>query len=63
MLIIFFFESSGGSQRKGTRRRVYRPKSVTKRKASSFVGDGQKLQVDGPSSFRYVLILNNHSRY
>ncbi|PLW58790.1 hypothetical protein PCANC_00335 [Puccinia coronata f. sp. avenae] len=42
----------GGSQRKGTRRRVYRPKSVTKRKASSFVGDGQKLQVDGPSSFR-----------
>ncbi|KNZ43944.1 hypothetical protein VP01_968g2 [Puccinia sorghi] len=42
----------GGSQRQGTRRKVYRPRAVTKRTAACFVGDGQKLEVDGPSSFR-----------
>ncbi|KAH9462583.1 hypothetical protein MJO28_002651 [Puccinia striiformis f. sp. tritici] len=42
----------GGSQRQGTKRRIYRPKTVTKRKADRFVGEGQKLEVDGPSSFR-----------
>ncbi|KAA1122351.1 hypothetical protein PGTUg99_036930 [Puccinia graminis f. sp. tritici] len=42
----------GGSQRQGTRRRVYRPRTVKKRKADRFAGEGQKLEVDGPSSFR-----------
>ncbi|KAA1129001.1 hypothetical protein PGTUg99_021677 [Puccinia graminis f. sp. tritici] len=42
----------GGSQRQGSRRRVYRPRTVKKRKADRFAGEGQKLEVDGPSSFR-----------
>ncbi|WAR53045.1 hypothetical protein PtB15_2B474 [Puccinia triticina] len=42
----------GGSQRQGTRRKVYHPRTVTKRKADRFVGEGQKLEADGPSSFR-----------
>ncbi|KAH9814063.1 WLM domain-containing protein [Melampsora americana] len=48
----------GGSNTQGTRRRVYKPKTTTtrtsrrKRTAQQFIGDGQKLDNDGPSSFR-----------